>query len=293
MLRSKRRFDAKRRGDKKEMNLFAPAEIAKNYIAVGKAKVKIPISKMFLLAVLAGTFIGLGGAGAATASVSIPQASVGKLIGAVIFPGGLTMVLLAGSELFTGNSLLVIPLLMKEITPAEMLKNWIVVYAGNMAGGFLAAAGVVCSHQISLFDNQLAVSVLSTAAAKCTISLGDALIRGICCNFLVCIAVWISFAAKDAAGKIAGIFFPIMIFVLCGFEHSVANMYYIAAGIFAKGVPAYAQAAEAAGVDLGAITWGNFLGANLLPVTIGNLVGGAVCVGCVYWFIYLNKIENR
>lgn len=275
------------------MNLFAPAEIAKNYVAVGKAKVEMSFSRMFLLAVLAGAFIGLGGAGAATASVSISQASVGKLVGAVIFPGGLTMVLLAGSELFTGNSLLVIPLLMKEITPAKMLRNWVIVYAGNMAGGILAAAGVVCSHQISLFDNQLAVSVLSTAAAKCTIPFGDAVLRGIFCNFLVCIAVWISFAAKDVAGKIAGIFFPIMIFVLCGFEHSVANMYYITAGLFAKGVPAYAQAAEAAGVDLSAITWGNFLGVNLFPVTVGNLIGGAVCVGCVYWFVYLRSAERQ
>ncbi|MCI8639404.1 MAG: formate/nitrite transporter family protein [Coprococcus sp.] len=273
--------------------MFAPAEIAKNYVAVGKAKVKMSVGRMFLLAVLAGAFIGLGGAAAATASGAIPQASVGKLVGAVIFPGGLTMVLLAGSELFTGNSLLVIPLLMKEITPAEMLKNWGVVYTGNMAGGFLAAAGVVFSHQISLFDGQLAVSVLSTAAAKCTISFGDALIRGILCNFLVCIAVWISFAAKDVTGKIAGIFFPIMIFVLCGFEHSVANMYYIAAGLFAKGVPVYARAAEAAGVDLGAITWGNFLGANLLPVTIGNVIGGAVCVGCAYWFVYLRSARRQ
>lgn len=274
------------------MNLFTPAEVAKNYIATGKSKVNTPISKMFLLAILAGAFIGIGGIGATTAAVSIPYASVGKFVGACIFPGGLTMVLVAGSELFTGNTLLVIPLLEKEISAAGMLKNWIVVYIGNMVGGFLVAAGIVYSHQVSLFGNQMAVSVMSTAATKCTMPFGDALIKGILCNFLVCIAVWISFAAKDVAGKIAGLFFPIMIFVLCGFEHSVANMYYISAGIFAKGNPVYAQAALEAGVDTSVINWGNFFGANLLPVTIGNIIGGAVCVGCVYWFVYLRKNEK-
>ena len=134
--------------------------------------------------------------------------------------------------------------------------------------------------------------MLSTAAGKCTLSFGDAFIRGIFCNFLVCLAVWISFAAKDVAGKIIGLFFPVMIFVVCGFEHSVANMYYIGAGIFAKGVPAYAEAAAAAGVNLEVITWGNFLGTNLIPVTLGNIVGGGICVGCVYWFIYLRNNQK-
>ena len=271
------------------MNLFSPAEVAKNYIAAGKAKVGTPVPKMFLLAVLAGIFIAMGGIGATTAAVSIPLPSVGKLVGACVFPGGLTMVLLAGSELFTGNCLLTIPLLEKEIKAAGMVKNWAVVYLGNFAGSLLAAAGEVFSHQVSLFNNGMAVSVISTAAAKCALPFGDAVIKGILCNFLVCTAVWISFAAKDAAGKIAGLFFPIMIFVLSGFEHSIANMYYIAAGLFAENIPSYAQAAAEAGVDTSALSWGNFLGANLLPVTIGNMIGGAVCVGCAYWFIYLKK----
>lgn len=275
------------------MNLFTPAETAKNYITTGKAKVNTPISKMFLLAILAGVFIGIGGVGATTAAVSVTQASVGKLLGACVFPGGLTMVLLAGSELFTGNTLLVIPLLEKEISPAGMLKNWVVVYFGNFVGGLLVAAGIVYSHQAGLFGNQMAVSVISAAAGKCSMTFSDALIRGILCNFLVCIAVWISFAAKDVAGKVIGLFFPIMMFVLCGFEHSVANMYYIGAGIFAKGIPAYAEAAAEAGVNLKVISWGSFLGANLLPVTIGNIIGGAVCVGCVYWFVYLRQASSK
>ena len=271
------------------MNMFAPAEVAKNYIATGKAKVSAPIWKMILLGVLAGAFIAVGGVASTTASVSISAASVGKLVGACVFPGGLAMVLLAGSELFTGNCLLTIPLLQKEISLGGMLKNWVFVYIGNLIGGCLVGAAVVFGHQLSLFGNGMAVSVMSTAAAKCTMPFGDAVIKGIMCNFLVCIAVWISFAAKDVAGKIVGIFFPIMMFVLCGFEHSVANMYYISAGLFAKAVPAYADAAAAAGVNTSAISWGAFFGSNLLPVTIGNIIGGGICVGAVYWALYLRK----
>lgn len=271
------------------MNLFAPAEIAKNYVTIGKGKVNTPIGKMFLLAIMAGAFIGLGGVGATTAAVSIPAASVGKLVGACIFPGGLTMVLLAGSELFTGNCMLSIPLLEKEITVGGMLKNWVVVYLGNMVGGLLVAAGMVFSHQFSLFGNGMAVSAMSAAAGKCTLSFGDAFIKGIFCNFLVCIAVWAAFAAKDVAGKVIGLFFPIMIFVVCGFEHSVANMYYIGAGLFAKMVPEYAAAAAEAGIDMSVVNIGNFLGTNLIPVTLGNIVGGSICVGWVYWTLYLKK----
>lgn len=203
------------------------------------------------------------------------------------------MVLLAGSELFTGNCLMTIPLLEKEIKFSGMIKNWVFVYIGNFIGAMIIAAIVIFGHQASLFSNGMAVSILSTAVSKCTMSFGDALLKGIACNFLVCIAVWIAFAAKDVAGKIIGLFFPIMLFVLCGFEHSVANMYFISAGLFAKSNTAYLQAAADAGIDVNALTWGNFLGKNLLPVTIGNIIGGAICVGCVYWFVYVRKNKNE
>ncbi len=274
------------------MNFFSPGEVAKNYIATGKAKVSMSVSKMLLLGILAGVFIGIGGIAATTVAVSVPLTSVGKFVGACVFPGGLTMVLLAGSELFTGNCLLTIPLLQKEISVGGMLKNWVVVYIANLIGSILVAACLVFSHQPSLFGNGMAVSVISTAVTKCSMTFPDAFLRGILCNFLVCIAVWISFAAKDVAGKIIGLFFPIMMFVLCGFEHSVANMYYIAAGLFAKQVPAFSQAAADAGVDMTALNWGAFFGKNLLPVSLGNIVGGAICVGCVYWFVYLRKAKN-
>ena len=274
------------------MNFFSPAEVAKNYINTGRSKANLSVGKMLLLGILAGMFIAFGGIGATTAAVSIPLASVGKLVGAVIFPGGLTMVLLAGSELFTGNCLLVIPALEKQISVGRMLRSWLFVYIGNFIGSLLVGAGVVFSHQVSLLGNGLAVSVISTAVSKCSMTFSDAFIRGIFCNLLVCLAVWISFAAKDVAGKIIGLFFPIVIFVLCGFEHSVANMYYVSAGLFAQMIPAYADAAAAAGVDTVALSWGAFFIKNLLPVTLGNIVGGGG-LGIIYWAVYLRKGDKK
>ena len=263
----------------------SPKEITENYIAVGKGKCALPTAKMFVLAILAGMFIALAGLGATTAAVSIPLASVGKFVGACIFPAGLIMVVIAGSELFTGNCLLVIPLLDKAATIKQVLRNWGIVYLGNFVGSLIVAAGAAYGHQMALFGNGMAASVISTAVAKCSMPFGDALIKGIFCNFLVCIAVWLGMAAKDAAGKALGIFWPIMLFVLCGFEHSIANMYYIGAGLFAKTIPDFAAAATAAGVDLASLTWGNFILANLIPVTIGNIIGGAA-VGAAYWYVY-------
>jgi formate/nitrite transporter len=277
--------------EEKSVSVFTSAEVAKNYISAGKAKGTMPVGRMILLGILAGAFIAIAGVGSAVAAVSVQSPSLAKLVTACIFPGGLTMCILGGAELFTGNCLMSIPLAKKEITAGQMLRNWGVVWVSNLIGGLIVAALVVYGHTLSLFDNGFAVSVLSTAASKCSLSFGDAFIRGICCNFLVCMAVWIANAAKDVAGKIIGLFFPIMIFVVCGFEHCVANMYYIGAGLFAKTVPAYAQAAQAAGVDLDAINIGSFFGGNLLPATLGNIIGGSVCVGLVYYLAYLK--ENK
>ena len=142
-----------------------------------------------------------------------------------------------------------------------------------------------------MFDGNMAVSVFSTAAAKCTLSFSDAFIKGIFCNILVCLAVWVAYSAKDSAGKVISLFFPILIFVICGFEHCVANMYYISAGLFGKNISSYVVEAEAAGIDLGVITWENFFITNLVPVTLGNIVGGTVCVGVLYWYVYLRDTK--
>ena len=210
----------------------SPKEIAQNYIAIGAAKTKLPVSKMLWLGILAGMFIAIAGVAATVASATL-TGSVGKLLGAAVFPGGLAMVLIAGSELFTGNTMIILPVCCKQATWGGMLKNWVVVYIGNFIGSLLIAAMVVYGHTFGLFGSAVGGAAINTAVAKVTLTFGDAFIRAILCNFLVCIAVWMSFAAKDVVGKIVGLFFPIMIFVLVGWEHSIANMYFIGAGLFA------------------------------------------------------------
>ncbi len=270
--------------------MFSPKEVAQNYIAVGASKTKTPIAKMFVLGILAGIFIALAGV-AATVSSATLTGSVGKLIGAAVFPGGLAMVLIAGSELFTGNNLIIMSVLEKQATVGGMLKNWVVVYIGNFVGSILIAALVVKGGTFGLFSDAVAGSAINIAAAKVSMGFGTALIRGILCNFLVCIAVWMALAAKDVTGKIVAIFFPIMFFVLCGYEHSVANMYFISSGLFASTDVSYLAAATTSNITN--LTWGNFFVANLLPVTIGNIIGGSGLVGVVYWFMYLSGKKEK
>ena len=266
--------------------MHTPGEIAERYKKAGAAKTKLPVGKMFVLAIFAGIFIALGAFGSQVAGVSAGSASLGKFLSALVFPVGLLMVIMAGAELFTGNSLLVIPVLSKEAKVSGMLKNWVVVYIGNLAGSIFVAAILTYSHSYNLFDNALAASVVGTAVSKTSLSFSDALLRGILCNILVCISVWISFSAEDVAGKIIGLFLPIMLFVISGYEHCVANMYFIPAGILAS--KEYASVIEGAG-NIEGLTWGTFFVKNLLPVTIGNLIGGACIVGAGYFFVYLTK----
>ena len=270
--------------------MFSPAEVAKNVIGIGKGKANNTVGKLFLLAILAGMFIALAAVGANTASSTIENASAGKLIGACIFPVGLGMVLLAGSELFTGNSLIIVSVLEKEATVGNMLKNWVTVYIGNFVGSMIIAILINVSGQLGLFGGAVAVTTIKVATAKASLSFGKAIALGILCNFLVCIAVWISFAAKTVACKMIGLYMPIMLFVLAGFEHSVANMYYVPAGLLALGT--HGAAAADAGVNIANLTWGNFFINNLIPVTIGNLIGGVILVGCMYWAIYLRGADK-
>ena len=273
----------------------SPKEIAQNYIATGVAKTKLPASKMLLLGVLAGMFIGLAGVGSTIASATVASASLAKLLGAAVFPAGLAMVLIAGSELFTGNCLIIIPVLEKQAKISAMFKNWILVYIGNFIGGILVSVLTVYGGTYSLFANVAAATAIKTAVAKASMPFTDALLRGVLCNFLVCIAVWMAFAAKDIVGKVAGLFLPIMLFVLCGFEHSIANMYYIPTGLFASKNTAYlaAYADATAGGQVTSLTWGNMFVNNLIPVTLGNIIGGMVLVGMAYWFIYLRNSEKK
>lgn len=270
------------------MNFFSPAEVAKNTVGIGKGKAALPASKMLVLGFMAGMFIAFAGVCCTMAAVGVPIPSTGKMVGAMLFPGGLSMVIIAGSELFTGNALMIVPLLEKEITLGGMLKNWGIVWIGNLLGGMFVAAGPAFGHTMSLFGNGYGAAAISTAAAKCSMTLSDALIRAILCNILVCVAVWMSFAAKDIASKIIAVFFPVTFFVFSGFEHSIADMYFVFAGYFAKMVPAYAQAAVDAGTNIDAISLGTIFGKCLIPVSLGNIVGGTI-VASAYWFCFLRK----
>ena len=253
--------------------MYSPAEISERVAAAGESKTRLSALNMLLLGIFAGAFIALAGVAATFANVY-----VGKLAGACVFPCGLAMVVVAGSELFTGNNLIIISVLEKRSTVGGMLKNWALVYLGNLIGSLLVVALTVYG---GVFTNpDVATALVSTAAAKANLGLGDALLKGILCNFLVCIAVWMSFGTKTAEGKILVVFFPIMAFVISGFEHSVANMFYLPGGILT---------AAKYGIDAAGLTLGNALLNNLLPVTIGNILGGSVLVGCGYWAIYLRK----
>jgi len=266
-----------------------PAEIAKKMIEVGKAKAKLGIAPMLLLAVMAGLFIGLSAAGASTAMSTVGSPSMARFASAAVFPCGLVMILVAGAELFTGNCLMTVPLLQKEIGIGGMLRNWLFVYIGNFIGSLLAAVIVVYGSQLEVLGESLVITTVKIAVNKLNYGFGEAVLMGIGCNVLVCIAVWIAFAADRPVAKIVGLYLPVMMFVLAGFEHCVANMYYIPAGLLAIADPAYAEIAVNAGLDLSGLTWGGFLLKNLLPVTIGNILGGSVVVGMTYWFCYLRS----
>lgn len=260
--------------------MHSPLEIARNYIEVGIHKVNLSIYKMILLGFLAGVFIGFAGIASTTASSTIASPSAAKLLGAVVFPAGMAMVLIAGSELFTGNNLIIIAVLEKKITLAKMLKNWFFVYLGNFVGAAFVAVLVVYGHTPDLFGGNLAQSIVNAGKARTDLAFSESLLRGILCNVLVCIAVWMSFAAKEVSGKLLTSFWPVFVFVLCGFEHSIADMYFGVAALLAA--PEYGIAAEG-------LTWGRFLIGSLLPVTLGNIIGGAGIVGCGYWLAYLHR----
>ena len=254
-----------------------PAEIATSFIKIGENKASLPAIKMLILGIFAGMFVALAGAGSSIAATTVSNPSLSRLCNAMIFPAGLVMVLLAGSELFTGNSLMVISVLEKKINLKGLLKNWVVVYIGNLLGSMFVAVLFVFSHVPGMFDGKLAEFMVASAAAKTHLTFSDAFLRAILCNILVCLAVWVAASVIHAEGKIIALYLPIVVFVLCGFEHCVANMFCIPAGIFAAGE--YGVVAEG-------LNWFGFFVKNLIPVTLGNIVGGSM-VGIGYWFVYL------
>ncbi len=260
----------------------SPAQIAELYSETGTAKTRLPFVKMFVLAVFAGIFISLGALGSSIVSCGISVPALSRLLSAVIFPIGLVMVVVAGSELFTGNCLLVISVLDRKATIGGMFRNLVVVWIGNFAGSLFIALLVCYGHVLSLYDGELAKFAVATAISKVHLSFGDAFIKGILCNIMVCVAVWMTFAPKQISGKILAAFLPIMIFVLAGFEHCVANFYFISVGILAS---------SEYGIEAEGLSWLSFFVKNEIPVTLGNITGG-ILIGFGYWFIFL-KNKNK
>lgn len=257
--------------------MISSPNIASNYSEAGVRKASLSAGKLLILGFFAGMFIALAGAASSIGSAMFENPSAAKLVSSVIFPAGLAMVVLTGSELFTGNSLMVISLLNKKIRLSGLVKNFVLVYLGNLLGSLFVSSIFVYSHTTDLFHAALAQNLLSTAAAKTSLSFSDAFLRAILCNVLVCIAVWMTMSAEHVSGKIAALYPPIMVFVLCGFEHCVANIFYIPAGLFIQAE--YGLAAEG-------LTWISFFVKNLIPVTLGNLVGGMAVVGAGFWLLY-------
>src|SRR5215217_3202828 len=269
------------------LDALPPQDMARKAEDVGVTKAGLSTPATLALAVLAGAFIALGAIFATTATAGTADLPFGatRLIAGVTFSLGLILVVVAGAELFTGNNLIVMAWAGRRVSTARLLRNWTLVYLGNLAGALGTVAIVYASRQYEFGDGSVGAQALSIAAAKTNFGFVQAIALGALCNALVCLAVWLCYSARSAADKILAIVPPIAAFVAAGFEHSVANMYFVPIGLLIKAgaSPAFWQAIGQHPTDYADLTWGQFLLANLLPVTFGNLLGGTLLVGAVYW----------
>lgn len=264
-----------------------PADIARKAEAIGRAKATMAPMDVFVLAVLAGSFIALGAAFSTTvASGSDLPYGITRLLTGLAFSLGLILVVVAGAELFTGNNLVVMAWASRRVSTLALLRNWSLVFAGNFVGAFATAVLVWLAQQYTFGGGSVGVTALSIASAKTQFGFGQAIALGVLCNALVCLAVWLSYGAHTTTDKIMAVVPPITAFVAMGFEHSVANMYFFSFGLLVKRDDAFlAGASDVPHLD--SLDWQAFLLDNLLPVTIGNVIGGGLLVGIVYWFVYL------
>ena len=276
-----------------QFDAFPPAKMASRMESVGVAKAELKTPTMFALAVLAGAFIACGAIFATIVTTGLSAAGMGfglvKLLGGLVFCLGLIAVVVAGAELFTGNNLIVMAFANGRIPLTAVLRNWGIVYVGNFAGSILTAVVMLLSQQYTFASGAVGANALGIASAKCNLDFVQAIALGAMCNALVCLAVWLCISARSVTDKILAIIFPITAFVAAGFEHSVANMYFIPMGLLIKSfAPAsFWEAIGKTAADYSTLTWGAFFLRNLLPVTIGNIIGGVGFVGLAYWFIYL------
>ena len=274
------------------IDALLPSEMAFRAEYLGVRKVENSTQKTFSLAILAGAFISFGGIFAtntAAGSAGMPF-GVAKLLSGVVFCLGLILVIIAGAELFTGNNLIVMAWASRKVSTKALLRNWLIVYLGNFVGSIGTALIVFFSKQYAFGGGAVGETALKIAIGKVNLGFVQAIALGVLCNVLVCLAVWLTFSARTVMDKIMAVIFPVTAFVAAGFEHSIANMYFIPYGLLIKMFdPAFAAST---GLELTSLTWGRFLAANLLPVTIGNVLGGGVLVAAVYWSIFLKNREE-
>jgi formate/nitrite transporter len=262
---------------------YAPKEIAEKVQVIGVAKARLPLASQLILGVLAGGFIGLGALyfTLVTSDASLSFAAA-RVLGGLAFSLGLILVVVAGAELFTGNNLLVMAWASRRISGWELGRNWIIIYAANFIGAFGLVLLVLWSQQWRINNDAVGMAVVKIAAAKAALPFWEAFFKGVLCNILVCLAVWLALAGRSVIDKIFAVVFPISAFVAAGFEHSVANMYFIPLGILVQ------SRLAAPGQD---VNWTGLL-SNLIPVTLGNIVGGAVMVAAVYYLVYCRGLND-
>jgi formate transporter len=271
------------------LDALPPADIARKAAAVGEAKVDMPALSVFVLAVLAGAFIALGAVFATTVMSGGSELPFGvtRLLGGLAFSLGLILVVVAGAELFTGNNLVVMAWASRRVSTRRLLGNWALVYAGNFVGALGTVLIVYLGRQYELGGGEVGATAVRIAETKTSLGFIQAVALGALCNALVCLAVWLTYGARTVTDKILAVVPPIAAFVAVGFEHSVANMYFIPIGLLVR------DHVDVQGIEVEHLSWSAFFLDNLLPVTIGNVIGGAVMVGAVYWLVYLRDTPVR
>jgi formate transporter len=275
-----------------KLDALIPAEMAAKGEAVGVTKANMNTAKIFALAILAGAFIGLGAIFATTVLAGtggMLPFGVQRLLAGLVFTLGLILVVVGGAELFTGNNLITMAWANNKVSTGLMIKNWVIVYFGNLVGSLLTVVIMYFSAQYEFGNGAIGVTALGIATAKVKLGFVQAMALGMMCNAMVCMAVWLCFSARTTTDRILAIIPPIAGFVAAGFEHSVANMYFIPIGLFVKdgASDAFWTMIKKTPADFSALTWSGFFVNNLIPVTIGNIIGGGIMVGLVYWFVYL------
>jgi formate/nitrite transporter len=280
-------------GEPPRLDALPPPEMARRAAALGVQKAGMDATSLLALAVLAGAFVALGGVFATTALTGTAGAPWGpaRVLAGVVFSLGLVLVVVGGAELFTGNALIVMAWASRLVSTRALLRNWLIVFAGNFAGAVATAFVIWLGRTHHAGAGGFGATALAIAHAKVEIGFVQGVALGALCNALVCLAVWLTLSARTTTDRILAVVPPISAFVAAGFEHSVANMYFVPLGLFITRL----EPGFAAGLGFPAerLTWGTFLAHNLLPVTLGNVIGGAGLVAAVYWFVYLRAATNR